>query len=964
MGILNLENIKLSSVMKDASSILGRSQFCFFMDGKMFKILGLSLLLVAVCLSAPQQPSLSNPSTGLAQQSATNSSSSSITPITAEPELATSPTIAIGAPEPSTTSNSSSLIPINIENSELTTTELPTTVIPNSELELVQSLIYFIVSAKNIGTGSEKDENDGEAKTDPYVEVSLGRGKEPSSSEESQDDAIDTALKRLDKSEILLNNNDPVWNKVFKVKYFPGTKQTLYLKIEDHDPGWGNLDDDIGEAYIDLDNFVENGKHTQALAKAKSGSITVTRTSPIYFDIVLKDVPSQDDIFGGVSDPYVTCFFRYGKDGTDFRFYETERVNNCITSQIRKEEVGFGELSTFRTLNYNAPCVDLMISNMTNLLTIPLRTVTSVYSLINQHILQQIRVTYLRKVSPFSSSISNIHKEKFSTGWNTKLCDCSRYGSSRGFHTEASENTLFNTMRPRRWNNWGRENPPPGLANFLIAALGFGLLGVSCVENQSESTAYSKRLIRAAQMGQDQEFITRPINSKYILWRIQREDEFSDRLNNRSNFKGCTSLHYAALSDDAETVQILLDHGANPVAESDTGHLPKQYAKDARIKSLLDVYTKKYEEMRKRKEAEERRKFPLEQRIKEVIVGQDGAITTVASTIRRKENGWTDEEHPLVFLFLGSSGIGKTELAKQIASYLYKGNKDAFIRIDMSEYHDKHSVARFIGAPPGYIGHEEGGQLTKRLAKFPKAVVLFDEVEKAHPDVLNVLLQLFDEGRMTDGQGKTIECKEAIFVMTSNLASEEIAEHALQLREEAETLTKERYEGRIDDCEVHERVTISSKFKDKVVRPILKRNFQRDEFLGRINEIVYFLPFSKSELNQLVTKELKYWAEKAREKHNIELKWDNRVVQALSTGYNLHYGARSIKHEVERRVVNQLAAAHENQLLVPNSTIHITAEELDNDLNKEEYCIKLQIKTQGDKLVDLENPIVSPLNMN
>lgn len=243
----------------------------------------------------------------------------------------------------------------------------------------------------------------------------------------------------------------------------------------------------------------------------------------------------------------------------------------------------------------------------------------------------------------------------------------------------------------------------------------------------------------------------------------------------------------------------------------------------------MGYYVTKYEEMRKKKEAEERRRFPLEQRIKEVIVGQEGAITNVASSkfrkwiycyktgksvksksdyisyfisisaIRRKENGWCDDEHPLVFLFLGSSGIGKTELAKQIAHYLYKEKKDAFIRIDMSEYHDKHSVARFIGAPPGYVGHEEGGQLTKRLSKFPKAVVLFDEVEKAHPDVLNVLLQLFDEGRMTDGQGKTIECKEAIFVMTSNLASEEIADHALQLREEAERVSKERYEGKIGE---------------------------------------------------------------------------------------------------------------------------------------------------------------------
>lgn len=160
--------------------------------------------------------------------------------------------------------------------------------------------------------------------------------------------------------------------------------------------------------------------------------------------------------------------------------------------------------------------------------------------------------------------------------------------------------------------------------------------------------------------------------------------------------------------------------------------------------------------------------------------------------VRRKENGWADDDHPLVFLFLGSSGIGKTELAKQLASYIHKDNPKSFIRLDMSEYQEKHEVAKLIGAPPGYIGHEEGGQLTKKLKKCPDAVVLFDEVDKAHPDVLTVLLQLFDEGRLTDGQGKTIECKNAIFIMTSNLASNEIAQHGLEIRKEVEIIKKER----------------------------------------------------------------------------------------------------------------------------------------------------------------------------
>uniref|UniRef100_A0A493T179 ATPase AAA-type core domain-containing protein n=1 Tax=Anas platyrhynchos platyrhynchos TaxID=8840 RepID=A0A493T179_ANAPP len=173
-------------------------------------------------------------------------------------------------------------------------------------------------------------------------------------------------------------------------------------------------------------------------------------------------------------------------------------------------------------------------------------------------------------------------------------------------------------------------------------------------------------------------------------------------------------------------------------------------------------------------------------------------------------------------------------------------------------------VAKFIGSPPGYVGHEEGGQLTKKLRQCPNAVVLFDEVDKAHPDVLTIMLQLFDEGRLTDGKGKTIDCKDAIFIMTSNVASDEIAQHALQLRQEAVEISKKRIAENLEDVQVTEKITISKQFKEKVIRPILKAHFRRDEFLGRINEIVYFLPFCHSELIQLVNKELNFWAKKVK----------------------------------------------------------------------------------------------------
>jgi len=447
---------------------------------------------------------------------------------------------------------------------------------------------------------------------------------------------------------------------------------------------------------------------------------------------------------------------------------------------------------------------------------------------------------------------------------------------------------------------------------------------------------------------------------------IAREDEFSSRLSPRANFRGCTPLHYAALSDSTGAINALLEAGADPLKANDYGHTPMDYAMDPTTKKLIKKYAEKYEERKKKVELEERRKFPLEQRLKEFIVGQEGPITTVASAIRRKENGWIDEEHPLVFLFLGSSGIGKTELAKQVSKYLHKDNKAAFIRIDMSEYQEKHEVAKLIGSPPGYVGHDDGGQLTKKLKEFPEAVVLFDEVDKAHPDVLTVLLQLFDEGRLTDGKGKTIECKHAMFIMTSNLASTEIAEHALQLRREAEDIAKERYAGNIEDKDIGENITISRHFKDKIIQPILKYHFGRDEFLGRINEIVYFLPFSKSELIHLVERELVFWAERAKQKHNIELNWDKSVLSLLSEGYNVYYGARSIKHEVERRVVSQLALAHETQQLSSGCVVRLYTSTMQQETGTSgNNTLRIKIKHgEKDDFTDLAEPFsnTSPLN--
>uniref|UniRef100_A0A0X3PZ02 Caseinolytic peptidase B protein homolog n=1 Tax=Schistocephalus solidus TaxID=70667 RepID=A0A0X3PZ02_SCHSO len=247
-------------------------------------------------------------------------------------------------------------------------------------------------------------------------------------------------------------------------------------------------------------------------------------------------------------------------------------------------------------------------------------------------------------------------------------------------------------------------------------------------------------------------------------------------------------------------------------------------------------------------------------------------------------------------------------MAKQVAAYLHKDASKAFIRIDMSEYQEKHEVAKFIGAPPGYVGHESGGQLTRALKECPNAVVLFDETEKAHPDVLTALLQVFDEGRLTDGQGNTVDCKNAVFIMTSNAGSQVIAEYAQSLRSNGDNADS--------------KIEVSRDFKEKVMRPMLRKHFLRDEFLGRINEIVYFLPFSTSELTQLVQRNMEAWKEKAKRRHSINLTWDREVIDLIVDGYDVYYGARSITYEIERRIISQLALADEQDLLSKDCHVH------------------------------------------
>ncbi len=287
----------------------------------------------------------------------------------------------------------------------------------------------------------------------------------------------------------------------------------------------------------------------------------------------------------------------------------------------------------------------------------------------------------------------------------------------------------------------------------------------------------------------------------------------------------------------------------------------------------------------------------LEKHLEERVVGQSLAVRAVCEAIRRSRAGLSDPQRPVgVFLFLGPTGVGKTELVKALAEQLFD-KEDAIIRLDMSEYMEKHSVSRLVGSPPGYVGYEEGGQLTEALRRRPYSVVLLDEIEKAHPDVFNILLQVFDEGRLTDSKGRKVNGKNALFIMTSNLGSD-----LLMGKKE---LTKEQLLELVD--------------------PVLKRTF-RPEFLNRLDEILPFLPLQLADMEKIVAFQLKKVADRLQARH-IALVWDKDVAQYLAQeGYDPSFGARPLRRLIQQEVVNLFATGILENKIPPYSRLSLILE--------------------------------------
>lgn len=280
-----------------------------------------------------------------------------------------------------------------------------------------------------------------------------------------------------------------------------------------------------------------------------------------------------------------------------------------------------------------------------------------------------------------------------------------------------------------------------------------------------------------------------------------------------------------------------------------------------------------------------------EKELSQEVIGQDEAIKAVANALRRSRAGISEEKKPIgSFMFIGPSGVGKTELAKTLAKFMFN-NENALIRLDMSEFMEKHSVSKLIGSPPGYIGHDEGGQLTDKIRRHPYSVILFDEIEKAHPDTFNILLQILDDGRLTDSKGRVVNFKNTIIIMTSNLGNEVIKQYSI---------------GFSDHSDQEKNKNIRTEEMKEKIDKILKENFKL-EFLNRIDEIVLFKSLSPDALEKIVELELSKVETRLNLK-NIQIRIGTKVKKLLAEkGYDITYGARPLKRVIQNLILDELA---------------------------------------------------------
>ncbi len=366
-------------------------------------------------------------------------------------------------------------------------------------------------------------------------------------------------------------------------------------------------------------------------------------------------------------------------------------------------------------------------------------------------------------------------------------------------------------------------------------------------------------------------------NAKENIEKYKLEAERAER---EGNYGLVAELRYGKIQKEEEALEKL----QSDLANNQENALIKEEVTSEDIAEVVAKWTGI--PVQKMLQSDREKLLYLEDELHKRVIGQDEAITAVSDAVRRSRAGLQDEKKPIgTFLFLGTTGVGKTELAKALAAYLFD-DESALTRIDMSEYQERHAVSRLVGAPPGYIGYEEGGQLTEAVRRKPYSVILLDEIEKAHPDTFNILLQVLDEGRLTDNKGRLADFKNAIIIMTSNMGAHIIQEN-------------------LEDLDMNNRAMVIDKTKEEVIN-LLKKSI-RPEFLNRIDETIMFTPLNKEEVTKIVHLQMASLTKMLKEK-DIHFSTTTEAIESLSKkGYNPQFGARPIKRVIQKEVLNELS---------------------------------------------------------
>ncbi len=354
----------------------------------------------------------------------------------------------------------------------------------------------------------------------------------------------------------------------------------------------------------------------------------------------------------------------------------------------------------------------------------------------------------------------------------------------------------------------------------------------------------------------------------------------AERAEREGNYGLVAEIRYGKIKEEEERLAALQEE----MDKSQENSLIKEEVTSEDIAEVVAKWTGI--PVQKMLQSDREKLLHLEEELHKRVIGQDEAIEAVSDAVRRSRAGLQDSKKPIgSFLFLGTTGVGKTELAKALADYLFD-DESAMTRIDMSEYQERHAVSRLIGAPPGYVGYDEGGQLTEAVRRKPYSVILLDEIEKAHPDTFNILLQVLDEGRLTDNKGRVANFRNTIIIMTSNMGAHIIQENFENMNMEARDVVLE-----------------TTKLE---VLGLLKKTI-RPEFLNRIDEIIMFTPLNKEEVRSIVELQLHGLSRMLKEK-NIELTWTDDALDSLSVkGFNPQFGARPIKRVIQKEVLNNLS---------------------------------------------------------